>query len=71
LEGWKSERFSRTLSVLYLLAGIMSLLVFLLPIIEATAIAFGVVMSIWQGVFLLKTNPQDLESSNIKPIQPD
>ena len=52
--GWTSGRFPRTLSVLYMLAGAMSLLVFLLPDIEGTALALGVIVSIWQGVLLLK-----------------
>ena len=42
-----------------MLAGAMSLLVFLLPDIEGTALVLGVIVSIWQGILLLKTEPRE------------
>jgi hypothetical protein len=54
LAGWTSRRIPRILSVLYLLAGTMSLLVYLLPDMDANAPAFSVIVSIWQGFLLLK-----------------
>ena len=53
--GWTSRRFPRALSVLYLLAGTTSLLVYLLPDSEGTALAFGVIVSIWQGILFIKS----------------
>ena len=55
--GWTSRRLPRLLSALYLLGGITSLLVFLLPDMEGNALALVVVVSIWQGILLLKAGP--------------
>lgn len=57
LAGWTSRRIPRLLSVLYLLAGTTSLLVYLLPDMDANALAFSVIVSIWQGFLLLKAEP--------------
>lgn len=56
--GWASRRLPRILSALYLLAGITSLLVYLLPDMEANALAFSVIVSIWQGNLLWKSEPE-------------
>jgi hypothetical protein len=69
--GWTFGRFPRALNVLYLLAGAMSLLVFLLPDLEATTLAFGVVVSIWQGFLLLKAELQETPPTGRNSILPD
>ncbi len=51
--GWSSRRLPRLLSVLYLLAGAVSLFVYVLPDSEPFAVLLGVVVSIWQGIVLL------------------
>jgi len=55
--GWTSRRFPRVLSVLYWVAGIVSMFVYVLPDTEGNAVALGVVVSIWQGILLWKTEP--------------
>jgi len=60
--GWTYRRFPRALSVLYSLAGAMALLVYLLPIMEANALALSVIVSIWQGFLLLKTDISETRS---------
>ena len=57
--GWTSKRLPRALSVLYLGGGIMSLFVYQLPDIEGGAAALSVVISIWQGILLLKTESRE------------
>lgn len=55
--GWTSRRLPRVLSALYLVGGTVSLFVYLLPDIEGTAVALGIVVSIWQGILLWKAEP--------------
>ena len=55
--GWTSRRFPRILSGLYLLAGTISLLVFILPDLEAITLGFCVIVSIWQGAILMRAYP--------------
>ena len=50
--GWTSGLLPRPLSVLYLVGGIASLIVFLLPANEGTAAVLVVAVSIWQGILL-------------------
>lgn len=69
--GWTSGRLPRVLSGLYLLTGVLSMFVFLLPDIEGTAIVLGVIMSIWQGGMLLKAEQKDVQASNTDAILPD
>jgi hypothetical protein len=52
--GWTSHRLPRLLSVLYLVGGAAALFVYMLPDLEATVVALGVVVSIWQGILLWK-----------------
>jgi hypothetical protein len=65
--GWTSHRLPRLLSVLYLVAGTVSLFVYLLPDSEGNAVALGVVVSIWQGILLWKAEPGETQASLIKP----
>jgi hypothetical protein len=55
--GWTSRRLPRVLSALYLVAGTLSLFVYLLPVLEETAQALGVIVSIWLGIVLWKAEP--------------
>jgi hypothetical protein len=54
--GWTTRLLPRTLSALYLLAGMMSLFVYLFPYeeAEANALLWLLVVSIWQGILFLK-----------------
>ena len=69
--GWTTKRLPRTLSVLYLLTGAMSLLVLLLPQMEANALAFVVILSIWQGFLLIKGWSGNTQNSEMKSILPE
>jgi hypothetical protein len=69
--GWASRRLPRGLSVLYIVAGTVSLLVYLLPDTQGLAAIFGVVASIWQGVVLWKAEPGATPASEITADQPD
>ncbi len=55
--GWASRRLPRALSALYLAGGAVSLFVYLSPDLEGVAATFGLVVSIWQGILLWKTEP--------------
>lgn len=68
--GWTSRRLPRLLSVLYLVGGTASLFVYLLPNSEGNAAAFGVVVSIWQGILLWKAEPGETQSPDISASQP-
>jgi hypothetical protein len=69
--GWTSRSLPRVLSVLYLVGGTVSLFVYLLPDIEANAVALGVVVSIWQGILLWKAEPGETQAPEINASQPD
>lgn len=68
--GWTSRRLPRLLSVLYLVAGISSLFVYLLPNSEMNAATFGVMVSIWQGILLWKAEPGETHAPGIWASQP-
>lgn len=57
--GWASKRLPRVLVALYILGGIMSLFVYLQPELEGGAFVMSVVVSVWQGIFLLKAEPRE------------
>ena len=57
--GWASKRLPRVLVALYFLGGVMSLFVYLLPELEGGAFVMSVVVSVWQGIFLLKAEPRE------------
>ena len=63
--GWASERLPRLLSLLYLVAGTISLFVYLLPDMEGNAAALGVVISIWQGILLWKAGSAETQAPQI------
>jgi hypothetical protein len=63
--GWASKQLPLILSSLYLWAGIMCMLVFLLPDMESSAITLILIVNIWQGFLLLKTEPRGTQSSEL------
>src|SRR6185503_20532239 len=63
--GWTSGLLPRVLSVLYLVAGTISMFVYLLPESEGNAAALGVVISIWQGILLWKAEPGETQAPEI------
>ena len=68
--GWTSHRLPRLLSALYLLAGITSLFVYVLPELGEIAALLGIVVSIWQGILLLKPEPGETQAPGISASQP-
>ena len=69
--GWASRRLPRGLSALSMVAGIVSLFVYLLPDAHGLVAIFGVMVSIWQGVVLWKAEPGATLASEITAEQPD
>lgn len=51
---WTSRLFPRGLNVLYFLAGIAGLFVYLFQDLEGLVLLLGTIIGIWQGVLLLK-----------------
>jgi hypothetical protein len=68
--GWTSRRLPRLLSALYLLGGITSLFVYVLPGTEGNAAFLGVVVSIWQGILLWKGESGETPAPQIDASQP-
>ena len=56
--GWTSRRLPRFLSAALLVAGSVSLFVYAFPLLEGLANVFAVILSVWLGILLLKTNLQ-------------
>ena len=69
--GWSSRRLPRVLSALYLVGGTVSLFVYLLPDIEGTAVALGIVVSVWQGVLLWQAEPGETKVPEIDAKTPN
>jgi hypothetical protein len=69
--GWTTRLLPRVLSVLYLVAGLMALFVYLLPDLEENALALAVVVSIWQGILLFKAEPGETPAPDKFASQPD
>ena len=69
--GWTSGRLPRLLSALYLLGGMTSLFVYLLPDMEGSALALVVVVSIWQGILFLKAGPGETQAPEKIASQPN
>jgi hypothetical protein len=63
--GWTSRCLPRLLSILYLLAGINSLFVYLLPGSEGNAVVLSVIVFIWQGILLWKAKPKETQAPGI------
>jgi hypothetical protein len=69
--GWMTRLLPRVLSVLYLLAGIASLFVYLIPENEGLVALLGLVISLWQGIFLLRAGPGETQASDPIASQPN
>ena len=65
--GWTAYCLPRLLSVLYLVAGITALFVYLLPELEGFAVMLSMVISIWQGFLLWKDKPEETRAPEINP----
>jgi hypothetical protein len=63
--GWTSHQLPRLLSVLYLVAGLTSLFVYLLPANEGLAALLGMIVMIWQGILLWKTVPEETPATEM------
>jgi hypothetical protein len=68
--GWTSRYLPRLLSILYLLAGINSLFVYLLPGSEGNAVVLSVIVIIWQGILLWKAKPEETQAPEINASRP-
>ena len=53
---WISHFFPRALNVVYFLAGVSSLFVYLIEELEGIVLLLGTIIGIWQGVLLWKQN---------------
>jgi hypothetical protein len=69
--GWTSARLPHVLSGLYLLAGISSFFVYLLPDLEMISLALSVLVSIWQGILLLKARSGEMQAPEVYRNQAD
>ena len=68
--GWTSSQLPRVLSVLYLVGGLVSMFVYLLPDMEGSAAMLGVVISIWQGLLLWKSGLGETQAPEPNSSQP-
>jgi len=69
--GWTSRQLPPPLTVLYLVGGVVSLFVYLLPDLEGLAGMLVIVISIWQGVLLWKSGSAETQVPEINASQPD
>lgn len=69
--GWTSQRLPRLLSILYLVTGITSLFVYVLPVNEGAAVLLGTIVSIWQGILLWKDEPEEPQAPEPNESPPD
>ena len=49
---WTSRLFPRPLNILYFLAGVSSLFVYLFPELEGFVLLLGTIINVWQGILL-------------------
>jgi hypothetical protein len=68
--GWTSGSLPRLLSMLYLLAGIASLFVYLRSDLDGLAALLGIIVSIWQGILLWKSDSGERQASQVDASQP-
>jgi hypothetical protein len=69
--GWTSGQLPRVLSALYLVGGIVSLFVYLLPEMEGLAAMFGIIIIIWQGLLLWKSGSGETQAPELNASQSD
>jgi hypothetical protein len=61
--GWTSRQLPPPLTVLYLVGGVVSLFVYLLPDLEGLAGMLVIVISLWQGVLLWRSGSAETQAS--------
>jgi hypothetical protein len=61
--GWTSRQLPPPLTVLYLVGGVVSLFVYLLPNLEGLAGMLAIVISIWQGFLLWRSGSAETQVS--------
>jgi hypothetical protein len=64
--GWTTGQLPRQLTVLYLVGGVFSLFVYLLPDLEGLAGMLGIVISVWTGLLLWRSGSADTQVSESK-----
>lgn len=69
--GWTTNILPRILSGLYLVGGIVSLFVYLLPDMEGLAGMLAIVISIWQGLLLWRSGSAETQASEVHASEPD
>jgi hypothetical protein len=69
--GWSSGRLPLILTGLYLVGGIGSLLVFIIPSMEGNALVMSLIVSVWQGILLWRAEPGEAPSPEIYAGPPD
>jgi hypothetical protein len=60
--GWTSGRLPLGLSILYLVAGVASLFVYVFPNLEEIAVLLGLIWGVWQGIVLWKGEPGETQT---------
>ncbi len=63
--GWTSRQLPPPLTVLYLVGGVVSLFVYLLPDLEGLAGMLVIVISIWQGFLLWRSGPAEMQAPEL------
>jgi hypothetical protein len=61
--GWATRRLPLALSAMYLATGVTAWLVYVIPDLEGAVVLLGVVVSIWQGVYLWGAKPRGNHAS--------
>jgi len=69
--GWSSRQLPRMLSAVYLVGGAVSLFVYRLPDLEGAVITLGIVVSIWQGILLWRSEPAGEKALELETITDD
>jgi hypothetical protein len=69
--GWTSSQLPRGLSILYLVGGLVSLFVYLLPDMEGLAGMLGIVISIWTGLVLWRSGAVEIQAPSLNARLPD
>ena len=69
--GWTSRQLPRLLSGLYLVAGLTALFVYVIPANEGLANFLAVIVSIWQGILLWQSRPEETGPPEIVADQPE
>ncbi len=69
--GWTSRQLPPPLTVLYLVGGVVSLFVYLLPELEGLAGMLGIVISIWTGLLLWRFGPAETQAPSTNVSLPE